>query len=90
MKRLLYIGEFHPWTDEHDDTLAEALETFDKVTICVALKKDKPLKGQPSKVLESELKNRINILCFKKLSNLLHIKNDHKYVMFDGGKLCGR
>lgn len=80
MKQLLYVGKFTPWTDSHDDELYEALQTFDEVKICVQDCENK--KGQPSKILESELKDRIEIVYFNKLSDLLSEENS-KYIMFE-------
>lgn len=83
MKRLLYVGKFKPWNDAHEDELFEALDTFDEVTICVATGSGKPIMGQPTKILNSVFKDRIKIIHFNKLSNLLHIKSDNKYIMFE-------
>lgn len=83
MKQLLYVGSFHPWTDEHEDELFDALETFDQVTICVTKKGKSPLVGQPTKILNTECKDRIKIVYFNKLSKLLAVKKDCKYIMFE-------
>lgn len=83
MKQLLYVGKFNPWNDKHEDELFEALETFDQVTIAVTMLNDTPIKGQPIKVLSKHMKNKIKIVYFRRLSNLLHVKNDIKYIMFE-------
>jgi len=83
MKQLLYVGKFYPWTDKHDNALAEALETFDKVTIAVSMLSDKPKKGQPTKIIDESVKDKVKIIYFKRLSNLLHAKKEYKYIMFE-------
>ena len=83
MKQLLYVGSFHPWSELHEDELFDALETFDEVTICVTKKGPKPIGGQPTRVLNTNVKNRIKILYFNRLSKLLAVKKDHKYIMFE-------
>lgn len=81
--KLLYVGKFHPWNDKHEDELFDALETFDEVIICVSKLNDKPLKGQPTKILDKDFKSRIKIIYFNKLSKLLLYKKDCKYIMFE-------
>lgn len=83
MKQLLYVGKFHPWNDKHEDELFDALETFDEVIICVSKLDRKPLTGQPTKILKSDVRHRIKIVYFNKLSKLLAYKKECKYIMFE-------
>lgn len=80
MKQLLYVGKFSPWNDNHEDELYEALQTFDEVKICVQDSLSR--KGQPTMILDSEMKNRIKIVYFDKLSDFLSHENT-RYIMFE-------
>lgn len=83
MKELLYIGKFYPWTDKNEDALFEALQTFDSVRICVMVNGKKIKKGQPTKIVDPNIKGRVKICKFKKLKNLLNVYKDNKYIMFE-------
>lgn len=83
MKELLYIGKFSPWKESNEDDLFDALETFDKVKICVMVSGKKPKKGQPEKILDSTMKGKIQIVKFKKLKNLLNIYKSNRYILFE-------
>lgn len=84
MNKLIYVGRFYPWTDKHEDELFDALNIFDEVIIAVTkLSKKKPLKGQPSKLLDKKLLKRVKIIYFNKLEPLLAAKKDYKYIMFE-------
>lgn len=83
MKKLLYIGNFYPWKEKNEDELFEALQTFDHVKICVMLKGKKLKKGQPSKTLAGEMKDKISICKFKRMKNLFNVYKDYKYIMFE-------
>lgn len=83
MKELLYVGNFNKWSDKNEDQLAEALEMFENVTICVSRVSKLPLKGQPTKIVDRSLKDRIKILYFKDLQKLLKEKIECKYIMFE-------
>lgn len=85
MKELLYVGKFTPWDDSNEDNLFEALETFDKVTIAVMLDKNqkKPKKGQPTKIVEPDVKERLDIVYYKSLKQLLNQYKHCKYIMFE-------
>jgi len=83
MKQVIYVGTFHPWSDKNEDDLYEALEMFDKVIIAVNKLSNKPLKGQPSKILETQFNDRIKFVYFDKLKDVLNHFKSNKYVMFD-------
>ena len=85
VKQLLYVGKFLPWNDKHEDELYEALEIFDQVTIGVMLDKGqkKPKKGQPTKILEPEIRDRLTIVYYKSLKSLLKEYKNCKYILFD-------
>lgn len=82
MNELLYVGKFLPWKDSNEDELFEALKIFDNVLICVMVSGKKIKKGQPSKLLDKTMKNRVKIVQFKKLKNLLHVYKTNRYIMF--------
>ena len=88
MKELLYIGKFYPWTDKNEDALFEALQIFDSVKICVMTngKNTRLKKGQPTQVVDKDIKHRVSICKFKKLKNLLGFYKDNKYIMFERNK----
>ena len=83
MKELLYIGKFYPWTDKNEDALFEALQIFDGVRICVMISGKKLKKGQPTKIIDKDIKDRVSICTFKKLKTLLGVYKDNKYIMFE-------
>ena len=80
---LLYVGKFSKWTERNEDEIYEALEKFDKVFVCVQFNKKqwRPLKGQPKKIFD----NRVEIVYFKTMKNLLNELKDCKYILFDRG-----
>ena len=86
MNELLYVGKFYPWTEKNEDALFEALQTFDTVRICVMVNGKKLKKGQPSKIVDAEIKDRVKICKFKKIKNLLNVYKDSKYIMFERNK----
>lgn len=85
MRQLLYIGKFYPWTDEHDDELRDALEIFDKVYVCVMFdsKQKKIKKGQPSRILDESIKDRVSFVYTKSLKKVFKEFKQCKYIMFD-------
>lgn len=83
MKELLYIGNFHPWSDKNEKSLQEALEIFDSVKICVRMTTKKLKKGQPTKILDDAIRDRVTICKFKKLKNLFAVYKNNKYLMFE-------
>lgn len=83
MKELLYIGKFSPWKESNEDELFEALKIFDKVRICVMVSGKKVKKGQPTKIVDEDYKDRIAITKFKRIKNLLNVYKNSKYILFE-------